>query len=218
MSLTEQTRQLTENFINSQSAQDQATIQKAFKSIAESDFGAGALRAGDKVSDFCLPNAKGSKTSLSALLAQGPVVVSFYRGGWCPYCNLEFKALNDALPQLQEMGASLVGISPELPDNSMSTAEKHALKFEVLSDVGNAVARNYGVVMDVPAVMRPLYLKWGLDVPAFNGDNTWELPIPATYVINTNAEIVFAYVNKFYTERLEPSEIIKALSSITVAA
>jgi len=218
MSLSEQTRQLTENFINSQSAQDQATIQKAFKSIAESDFGARALRAGDKVSDFCLANAKGGKTSLSALLAQGPVVVSFYRGGWCPYCNLEFKALNDVLPQLQEMGASLVGISPELPDNSMSTAEKHALTFEVLSDVGNAVARNYGVVMDVPVVMRPLYLKWGLDVPAFNGDNTWELPIPATYVINTNAEVVFAYVNKFYTERLEPSEIIKALSSITAAA
>ncbi|WP_455205197.1 peroxiredoxin-like family protein [Kaarinaea lacus] len=218
MNLSEQTRQLTENFINGQSAQDQATIQEAFKMIGESDFGADALRAGDKVSDFCLPNTKGGKTSLSSLLAQGPVVVSFYRGGWCPYCNLEFKALNDVLPQLHEMGASLVGISPELPDNSMSTAEKHALKFDVLSDISNAVARDFGVVMDVPAVMRPLYIKWGLDVPAFNGDNTWELPIPATYVINSNAEVVFAYVNKFYTERLEPSEIIKALSSITAAA
>mgnify|MGYP000210769356 CR=1 FL=1 len=156
----------------------------------------------------------GGETALVDLLDSGPVVISFYRGGWCPYCNLEFKALNDCLSAIKSLGANLVGISPELPDNSISTAEKHALEFDVLSDVGNIVARDYGIVMDVPASMRPLYLQWGLDVPSANGDDTWELPIPATYVIDSDGTIVFAFVNKNYTERLEPEEIINALKTI----
>ena len=214
MSLSEQTKKLTEDFIGSQSDENQAIIQAAFVTINEADYGDNALGEGDQAKSFQLPNAHGSETVLADLLAQGPVVISFYRGGWCPYCNLEFKALNDILPAIKELGAILVGISPELPDNSMSTAEKHGLKFEVLSDVGNKVAREYGVVMDVPAAMQPLYLEWGLDVPTANGDDTWELPIPATYVIDGSGRIVFAYVNKNYTERLEPSEIVKALESI----
>ncbi len=218
MSLSEQTKRLTEDFINSQSAENQTIIQDAFATISATDFGANALRKGDQAKNFQLPNAKGGTTTLEDLLAQGPIVISFYRGGWCPYCNLEFKALNELLPTLKELGANLVGISPELPDNSMSTAEKHELRFEVLSDVGNMIAREYGVVMDVPESMRPLYLQWGLDIPAANGDDTWELPIPATYVIGSDGKIVFAYVNKNYTERLEPSEIVKALESIQVTA
>ena len=214
MSLAEQTSKLTEDFINSQSAENQAIIQNAFTIINAADFGANALREGDDAKNFQLPNAKGGQTELSDLLAQGPVVISFYRGGWCPYCNLEFKALNDSLPTLKKLGASLVGISPELPDNSMSTAQKHALEFEILSDVGNVTARDYGIVMDVPETMRPLYLEWGLDVPTANGDDSWELPIPATYVIDGNGKIVLAHINKNYTVRLEPSEIIKALESI----
>jgi len=218
MNLSEQTRKLTEEFIANQSEQDQATIKQAFEVIMSSDFGANALREGDMAIDFNLPNAKGGKTQLSALLEKGPVVLSFYRGGWCPYCNLEFKSLSDILPQIQELGASLVGVSPELPDNSMDTVEKHQLQFEVMSDVGNEVARQYGIVMQVPAIMQPLYLQWGLDVPKVNGDDSWELPIPATYVINNDGRITLAYVNKNYTERLEPSEIIKALESLAVPA
>ena len=214
MSLSEQTSQLTESFINSQSAENQAIIQDAFGTINAADFGCNALATGERAKSFQLPNAKGGETSLADLLGSGPLVISFYRGGWCPYCNLEFKALNDSLSTIKSLGANLVGISPELPDNSLSTAEKHALEFDLLSDVGNIVARDYGIVMDVPASMRPLYLQWGLDVPSTNGDDTWELPIPATYVIDTDGTIVFAYVNKNYTERLEPAEIITALQSI----
>lgn len=214
MSLSEQTSQLTESFINSQSAENQAIIQDAFGTINTADFGCNALAAGERAKSFQLPNAKGGGTSLADLLSSGPLVISFYRGGWCPYCNLEFKALNDSLSVIKALGANLVGISPELPDYSLSTAEKHALEFDVLSDVGNIVARDYGIVMDVPASMRPLYLQWGLDVPSTNGDDTWELPIPATYVIDSDGTIVFAYVNKNYTERLEPAEIITALQSI----
>jgi len=214
MSLSEQTKKLTDDFINGQSAENQAIIQQAFAAIEATDFGANGLREGDQSKEFQLPNAKGGKTSLTSLLDQGPVVISFYRGGWCPYCNLEFKALNDIVPTINELGANLVGISPELPNNSMSTAEKHELKFEVLSDVGNVIAREYGIVMDVPAALQPLYLEWGLDVPTTNGDDSWELPIPATYVIDSNGQIILAYINKFYIERLEPSEIVKALESI----
>jgi len=214
MSLAEQTSQLTENFINSQSAENQAIIQDAFGTINAADFGSNALAAGERAKNFQLTNANGGETALADLLESGPVVISFYRGGWCPYCNLEFKALNDSLSTIKSLGANLVGISPELPDNSISTAEKHALEFDVLSDVGNIVARDYGIVMDVPDSMRPLYLQWGLDVPSANGDDTWELPIPATYVIDSDGTVVFAYVNKNYTERLEPEEIINALKTI----
>jgi len=218
MGLAEQTMKLTQDFISSQSDENQAIIQDAFATINAADYGDNALREGDQAKSFQLPNAKGGETALSDLLTQGPVVISFYRGGWCPYCNLEFKALNDILPTIKELGANLVGVSPQLPDNSMNTVEKHGLKFEVLSDVGNVVAREYGIVMDVPATMQPLYLEWGLDVPAANGDDTWELPIPATFVIDSDGQIVLAYVNKNYTERLEPSQIIKALESIHVSA
>lgn len=218
MSLAEQTSKLTEEFIASQSADDQTTIQQAFEAIMTSASGDNALREGDQATDFRLPNAKGGTTGLFEMLEQGPVVLNFYRGGWCPYCNLEFKALNDVLPQIRERGANLIGVSPELPDNSMDTVERHQLQFEVMSDVGNQVARQYGIVMDVPAEMRPLYLQWKLDVPTVNGDDTWELPIPATYVINSDGRIVLAYVNKNYTERLEPADIITALETLAVSA
>lgn len=218
MSLSEQTRQLTEDFIARLSQADQTTVQHAFETIMQTGFGAKALGDGDKAADFCLPNVKGNETQLSDLLQQGPVVINFYRGGWCPYCNLEFKALCEVLPQIMELGANLIGISSELPDNSMATAEKFQLPFDVLSDVGNKVSREYGIVMDIPEKMRPLYLQWGLDVPAVNGDDSWELPIPATYVINQDGKITFAYINKNYTERCEPESIIAALKALTETA
>jgi peroxiredoxin len=193
-------------------------VQGAFEEILQADFGMKALSVGDRAADFILPNARGGKTSLAELLDKGPVVLNFYRGGWCPYCNLEFKALCDVVPTINQLGGSLVGISPELPDNSMKTAELLKLNFDVLSDVGNVVSRDYGIVMNVPASMRPLYLKWGLDVPAVNGDESWELPIPATYVISRDGSITFAYINKNYTERCEPAAIIAALEKMSAVA
>jgi peroxiredoxin len=218
MNLSEQTRQLTENFIANLPENDQVTVQKAFDIIMRADFDAHSLREGNTASEFCLPNVKGGETCLSELLQEGPVVLSFYRGGWCPYCNLEFKALADCLSQIEGLGASLVGISPELPDVSLSTVENHQLPFQVLSDVGNKVSRQYGIVMNVPAEMRALYLQWGLDVPAVNGDESWDLPIPATYVIEQDGTITFAYINKNYTERCEPENIIEALQKIAQPA
>ena len=218
MNLSTQTQKLSQEFIANLSSEDQAKVQEGLTVILESDAGASAFKPGDHASDFTLPNANGSTTRLKDLLQRGPVVLSFYRGGWCPYCNLEFKALNDILPKIHKLGAQLIGISPQLPDNSLSTVEKQQLKFEVLSDVGNVVAQQYGIVMNVPEIMRPLYLKWGLDVPVANGDDTWDLPIPATFIINTDSKIAFSYVNKNYTERLEPSIIVSELEALSVTA
>lgn len=218
MNLSTQTQKLSQEFIANLPSEDQAKVQEGLTVILESDAGASAFKPGDHASDFTLPNANGSTTRLKDLLQRGPVVLSFYRGGWCPYCNLEFKALNDILPKIHKLGAQLIGISPQLPDNSLSTVEKQQLKFEVLSDVGNVVAQQYGIVMNVPEIMRPLYLKWGLDVPVANGDDTWDLPIPATFIIDTDSKIAFSYVNKNYTERLEPSIIVSELEALSVTA
>ena len=214
MSYAEQYQKIVQDFMSSLPEDTATTVGKGFEYIMSSDFGNNALNEGDKATDFTLPNARGEETQLSKLLERGPVVLNFYRGGWCPFCSLEFKSLHDILPQINKLGATLVGVSPELPDNSLNTIEKHQLQFEVLTDVGNAIARQYGIVMDVPEIMRPIYLQWGIDLPATNGDDTWELPIPATYIIGSDGKIISAYINKNYTERMEPSDILKTLESL----
>lgn len=212
MSLSEEMMAATQAFVAQMPKDTQEDIGDIFQGILDSNIGENALRVGNAAKPFTLPNATGGQTNLSDLTSAGPVVLSFYRGGWCPYCNMEFKALNDIVPQIKELGAQLVGISPELPDQSMSTKEKHSLQFEVLSDVGNQVAKDYGIVMNVPERFRPYYLQWGLDVPKVNGDDSWELPIPATFIIDNQGTIRDRYINKDYRQRMEPEDIIKALS------
>lgn len=214
MRYAEQYQQIVQDFIASLPDDAKSIVQQNFAEIMSADYGDNALKVNDTATDFTLPNVKGEDTTLSQLLSKGPVVLNFYRGGWCPFCNLEFKSLHDILPQIKQHGATLIGISPELPDNSMNTVEKHNLQFEVLSDVGNKIADQYGLVMKVPEVIRPLYLEWGLDLPAINGEDSWELSIPATYVINKDGKIISAYVNKNYTERMEPDDIVKALDTL----
>lgn len=214
MSYAEQYQKVVQDFMSALPEDTAVTVGEGFEYIMSSDFGTKGLNTGDIATDFTLPNAKGVETQLSKLLEDGPIVLNFYRGGWCPFCNLEFKSLHDILPQIKALGANLIGVSPELPDNSLDTIEKHQLQFEVLTDVGNTIARQYGIVMDVPESMRPVYLQWGIDLPTTNGDDTWELPIPATYIIGSDGKIISAYLNKNYTERMEPSDIIKALESL----
>lgn len=214
MSYAEQYQKIVQQFMSNLPEDTATTVGKNFEYILSSDFGDKALSEGDKAEDFSLPNAKGEATQLTKLLEQGPIVLNFYRGGWCPFCNLEFKSLHDILPQIKELGANLIGISPELPDNSLDTIDKHQLQFEVLTDVGNIIARQYGIIMDVPEFMRPVYLEWGIDLPKTNGDDTWELPIPATYIIGSDGNIISSYINKNYTERMEPSDIIKTLETL----
>ena len=173
-----------------------------------------SLRKGDQAPDFELPSATGNTVRLSQRLERGPAVLSFYRGGWCPYCNIELRALQRALPQFEELGASLVAISPQTPDSSLSQVEKEALTFDVLSDGGNKVARQYGLVFTLPGELRPIYESFGIDIPAHNGDNSFELPVPATYVIGPDRNISYDFVNTDYVRRAEPEEILKALKRV----
>lgn len=118
-----------------------------------------------------------------------------------------------ALPEIEALGAQLVTVSPELPDKSLSTAEKNDLAFEVLSDLGNKVARDFGLVFSLAEELRPIYASFGIDIPAYNGDDTFELPLPATYVIDTDGTIAHAFVDTDYTRRLEPAEIVEILKT-----
>lgn len=172
------------------------------------------VKEGEKAPEFSLPNHHGEERTLSGLLENGPLVMSFYRGGWCPYCNLELAALQRALPEMEALGASLVAISPETPDHSLLTREKHELAFDVLFDKGNVVAETYGLVFTLAEELRPIYDKFGLDIPAYNGDDTFQLPIPATFVIDRDGTVVYVFADADYTKRLEPGEIVKVLKSL----
>jgi peroxiredoxin len=209
--LTQQTDQTRSDFIAALPQDQQTIVGQAFQDLMASAVAAEARNIGDQALDFELPNVKGGSLSLQALLQDGPVILSFYRGSWCPFCNLELNALQARLPDIRAAGARLIAVSPEKPDASLSHAEKLNLEFDVLCDQGNRIAREYGLVMTVHESMRPLYLQWGIDVPAANGDNSHELPVPATYVIASSGEIRAAYVDKDYTKRMEPADIIDAL-------
>ena len=213
-SLADRLGETVENFMSSLPDEDAQITGGSFEKLAASQTAENALAAGEMVPDFTLPNVTGDPVTLSDMLNKGPVVLNFYRGGWCPFCNLELQALQARLPEIKALGATLVGISPETPDNSLTAIEKHQLEFEVLSDVGNKTARKFGLLFTVYEEMRPLYLKWGLDVPAVNGDDSWELPVPATYVIDRNAVVHAAHVDKDYTKRMEPDEVIAALQEL----
>ena len=183
------------------------------KELVESCIAEGALGKGDTIPEFSLPNVFGKFVSSEPLLEEGKLVISYYRGSWCPYCNLELQALQSVLDRIQEAGARLIAVSPELPDTSLSLIEKHALEFEVLSDRGNAVARKFGLVFSLDEELRPLYTQFGFHLPDFNGDESYELPIPATYVVGKDGTILYAFVSADYTKRAEPADVLRTLTT-----
>lgn len=173
-----------------------------------------ALKEDEQAPDFTLPDALGQPVTLSQLLTQGPVIIIFYRGVWCPYCNLELRAYQKALPQLQELGATLVAISPQTPDHSLSTMEKQGLAFAVLSDVGNQVAREYGLVFTLDKAARALHAQIGADLPAYNGDDSWELPVTATFLVDQSMTVRLASVDPNFFHRLDPSFVLARLKEL----
>ena len=193
----------------------QTVMTQATKNLANSGIVDRTLKVGVRIPLFTLPDATGQSFEIQTALERGAVVLSFYRGGWCPYCNLELKALQQKLPEIEAEGASLIAISPETPDNSLSTSEKNQLEFTVLSDVGNKIARQFGLVFQLPMEIRPIYEQFGIDIAAYNGDEKFELPVPATYVVAPSGEIVYAFADADYTKRAEPSDVVAALRQIS---
>lgn len=172
-----------------------------------------AIGLGVAAPAFDLPGANGRHVVLSDLLRSGSVVLTFYRGGWCPYCNMQLRAYQAILPEIAELGARLLAVSPQRPDYTLSTAEKNELTFDVLSDVGNAVARSYGLVYALPEELRDALRANDKALPTINGDESWELPIPATYVIAKDGRVALAFLDVDYRRRLEPEAILAALRS-----
>ena len=172
-----------------------------------------ALNARVKAPDFTLPDVTGEDVTLSGLLARGPVVLLWYRGGWSPYCTIELRAYSEALPQFQELGATLVAISPQTLDNSLMTQQLGQIEFPVLSDAGNQVARTYGLVQQLSGRMLT-EIQSRLNLRDYNGDSSFELPLPATYVIDPGGVIRYAFVDPDYRRRAEPTAVLAALKEL----
>ena len=186
----------------------------AAKRLDELDFAARAPKLGDHAPDFALPDQRGDEVYLSAVLRAGPVVLIFYRGAWCPYCNLQLRTFQAQLDRFAELGAALVAISPQTPDNSLSMVEKNQLGFLVLSDVGAKVIDRYGLRYDVDAQTRALLESVGNDVGTHNGPGGWVLPAAATFVIDVDGEVRYAHVRGDWTERADPARVLVVLGTL----
>lgn len=202
-------------FMTKAPAEIRAAMERADSELLASGILDRALKSGDTAPDFTLPSSDGQIVSLKDLLKSGPVVLSFYRGGWCPYCNLELRALQAVLPKITTQGATLVAVSPQTPDESLSTAEKNDLAFPVLSDSGSQVAKAFGIAFDLADELRPIYTQFNHALPVMNGTDSWALPLPATYVIGQDGVIALSFVDVDYRTRLEPAAVLAALCSLS---
>ena len=189
-------------------------MDRAAKELFDTGQAERATNVGDIAPGFSLPNATGDTVTLNDLLRDGPVVLSFYRGSWCPYCNLELRTLQAKIGEFEARGARLVAISPQVPDESLSVTEKHDLTFDVLSDVGTTVAQDYGLSFDIPAELAAIYESRGHDLIRMNGGHDRTLVIPASYVVGQDGVVSWAFVNSDHTKRAEPSDMIAALDAL----
>jgi peroxiredoxin len=189
-------------------------MQRATAELIESGQAQRAKKAGDVAPIFTLRNGDGNVVSSRDLLAAGPLVVSFYRGVWCPYCNLELQALQAALPEINARGASLVAISPQTQANSRKSQRDNKLDFPILSDVGSEVANAFGIRFSLPAYLAEVYKIFGNNLPVINDDPSWVLPMPARYVIGKDGVIAYSEVNPDYTQRPDPSELLPVLDRL----
>ena len=177
------------------------------------------LKVGDRAPSFTLNNPDGKPVSSRDLLAKGPLVISFYRGVWCPYCNMELQALEGARSTIEAAGANVVAISPQKAANSRRSARENSLGFPILSDPGNEVAAAFGLRFELPSYLVDLYKKLGNNLPLTNGDDSWTLPMPGRFAIGQDGTVLYAEVNPDYTQRPEPEDLLPVLrGSVAKAA
>tara|TARA_R110001583_G_scaffold13561_4_gene57958 strand:+ start:5881 stop:6531 length:651 start_codon:yes stop_codon:yes gene_type:complete len=211
-SLKEQLEKTHSGFTSSVPQDVQNVISDGIKALTESDLIKKVIQKGQKAPDFTLINSVGKKINLYDELKKGRVILTWYRGGWCPYCNLQLQYMQQSLPIFKELGSNFIALTPEKPDSSLSTKEKNELEFEVLSDIDSTVAKSYGLTYKLTNEVSDLYKNtFSLDLAEYNENNSDELPIPATYIINQDATVEYAYINADYTKRAEPADIINEL-------
>lgn len=189
-----------------------APVERAIADLAGSGIEDRALQVGATAPEFELPDHNGKLVRSAELLRRGPLIVVFYRGRWCPYCITTLETWNQWLPPIQAKGARLVAISPQKPQHTFFTADQHKLAFPVLSDLGHAVARKFGLVYRLPDYLEQHYRRIFINLPNSNGDQAWELPVPASYVIGRDGRIIFAQASADFRFRAEPSEAMAALA------
>ena len=182
--------------------------------LIETEVAAQAVKAGDKFPSFALTNAEGKLVRLDDLLAQGPLVLSFYRGLWCPFCSMELEALHRASADIGSAGATLVAVTPESGTLPLDVKRERGFAFEILCDLDNGLALECGLVFRLSDELISVFAKDGTDFPLFYGNDSWFLPIPATYIIRKDGAVHHAYVNPDFRERLDPEEIVKLLQQV----
>ncbi len=192
-------------------AETQAIHAQAVADLKTQHLAANILQVGAKGPPFELPDHNGNTVRSSDLLAKGRLVINFIRGRWCPFCVGQMEAMNLVLPQIEQTGATLVAISAQTGKQSFFMHDQHKLRFPLLSDAGNKIARQFGLTYRVPPVQESIYRRAFVNLPFTNGDDSWELPIPATYILDRDSTVLYASANEDYTERPEPSEIVRVL-------
>jgi peroxiredoxin len=169
------------------------------------------LAVGASAAGFELPDQDGKAVSSEELLRRGRLVICFFRGRWCPFCVAQLEAMNSALSHIEKAGASLIAVSPQTIKQSFFMRDQHQLRFSLLSDAGNQVARRFGLVYRVPDEQKQVYSRTFVNLPFINGDTSWELPIPATYILERNGSVLYASADADYTRRPEPEELVRFL-------
>ncbi|MCL4114539.1 UNVERIFIED_CONTAM: hypothetical protein GTU68_057388 [Idotea baltica] len=185
---------------------------RGIESVRATDIEKSARQVGDSAIDAELTGWDGNNVKLSELWKDGPIVLMWYRGSWCPYCNIQLRAMQQSMDKIENAGAKLVVLTPELAEKSKETAEANDLVIVALHDKGNAVAQKYGIVFKLPAPIIPAY-RDKLKLPEYNGNNKMELPLAATYVIDQSGKITYAFLDADYKKRAEPAEVIEAVKA-----
>jgi peroxiredoxin len=217
-------------------AEIQAIHARAVEELRQSGVAARALQPGSNAPGFELPDRNGKIVRSSELLATGPLVICFFRGRWCPFCVGQMEAMNAIYSQIQELGVSLVAISPQTVHQSDLMADQHKLRFPLLSDAGGKVTHEFGVAYRVPDYQQEVYRRVFVNLPFVNGDDSWELPIPAVFIlaggnaggapfdfaqgrsaphVSREGSVLYASASADYTDRPEPTEIVSFLTNLS---
>ncbi|KAK9233766.1 thioredoxin-like protein [Lipomyces kononenkoae] len=206
---------ILENFSKNAPEPVKTVITKALYDFIESFNPKDAIQVGESLPEFRLSDAVGNDRSSAELLANGPLLIAFYRGEWCPFCNIALVGFQKILDEIKSKGVTFVAISPELPNQSLSTAEKHDLKFPVLSDVGNKYAKKLGILFQQPDSLRPVFDKFGHRLAERNGDNSFAVPVPATILIDEKGVVRNTFIDPDYTKRVEPATVLEWINGLT---
>ena len=190
------------------------TIEASIRAVKESGLERRAIQPGETIRDFELPDATGVMVKSLDLRTQGPLLIVFYRGAWCPFCSLTLQAFQERYSEIARRGVSLVAVSPQTPDHSLSLQEKHNLRFPVLSDSGNKVAQQFGIVFELDRDLKVVQEQFGVDIPSFNGDHSFQLPVPATFLVSKKGKVLDSFVEVDYMKRLAPETAIAWIDEI----